>query len=242
VSERIKRTFGAVQIVALIATALAAMVAATVASMPRSSATSMKRPDPAPPVAVHYLDVLGLSPDALAAAGLNAEQAAQIKENLDGHFEEMGLGLQGAIDAWGVAYREEDLARRAVQSGKGTVENLTAKSATLATALSNKNSAINAAAAAALDQIDNAVVEKLARIKANRPMNVPVQYLVTDRTQEQWRQLRDALSHKKQRDALSRESDADATTVINDANAEAATIAAAAGIASNLAGITAAMQ
>lgn len=241
-SERVKNALGAVQIVALTAVALAGMAAATVASMPKGSATLTKNPAPAPPVAAHYLDALGLSPDALAAAGLSAGQAAQIKDNLEEHFREMGPGLQAAIDTWGDARRAEDTARRAVQSGKGTVEDLAARGAALATALANKNSAINAAAAAALNRIDNAAVERLARIKANRPMNVPAQYLVTDRTQEQWRRLRDALSHKKQRDALGRESDADAAAIISDANAEPATAAAAAGIAGNMAGIRQAMS
>lgn len=242
-SEQIKKTLGAVRIVALIAVSLAGIVTATFASLPRTTAASVKKPDPIPLVARNYLDVLGLSPDALAAAGLNAGQAAQINANLQEHFDGEGAGLQRVIDTWGAAHRDADMARRAVQSGKGTVDDLTAKNATLATTLSNKTSAINAAFAAALGQTDNAIIEKLARIKANRPMNVPVQYLLTDRTEEEWRQLRDALSHKKQRDADTppRESDPDAVAIISNANAEPATVAAAAGVASNLAGILAAM-
>lgn len=240
-SERIKKTLGAVQMLVVIAVAVAGMVTATVVSIPKR-VNVPKTVSPPPLVARNYLDVLGLSPDALAAAGLNASQAGQIKANLEAHFEGNGAGLQAAIDAWGAAYRDADMARRAVQSSKGTVEDLTAKDAALATAATGKQLAINAAVAAALDQIDNAVVDKLARIKANRPQNVPVQYLLTDRTEEEWRQLRDALSHKRTREAMSRDVDADATSVINNANAEPAAVEAAAGVANNLAAIQQTMQ
>ena len=241
-SARVKNTLGAVRIAAVVAVAIAGVATATVASLPKSAAIKIKKPEPAPLIASHYLDVLGLSPDALAAAGLNAEMAAQIKENLQAHLTGNGAGLAAAIDAWGAAHRDADLAHRAVQSSKGTVENMTAKQAALASALSAKNSALNAATAAALDQFDANIVTTLARIKANRPYNVPVQYLLVDRTDEQWRQLRDALSHRKTREHLGREMDADAVTIIANADAQPATVAAAAAVSENLTGIQQAME
>ena len=238
-----KKTLGAVRMLALVGVAIAGIATATVASLPgNASRNVLRRPDPIPLVAAHYLDVLGLSPDSLAAAGLSAEQAAQIKANLKEHFDGEGANLQTVIDRWGSAYRAADLSRRAVQSGKGTVEDLTAKDAALATALAAKNAAIDAAASAALDQIDGGVVQALARIKANRPNNVPVQYLLVDRTEEEWRQLRDALSHQQTREAAGRELDADAVSVVAQADAQPATVAAAAAVANNLAAIRQAMS
>lgn len=240
--ERVKRTLGAARIAAVVAVAIAGVATATVASLPKSAAIKVKKAEPAPLIASHYLDVLGLSPDALTAAGLNAEMAAQIKVNLEAHLSSQGAGLATAIDAWGAAHREADLAQRAVQSSKGTVESMAARRTALASALANKDAAINAATTAALERFDSNIVATLARIKANRPNNVPVQYLLVDRTDEQWLQLSDALSQKRTREHLHREMDADAAAVIAEADAEPATIAAVAAVSSSLAAIRQALS
>ncbi|MDP1662698.1 MAG: hypothetical protein Q8L55_12360 [Phycisphaerales bacterium] len=240
-----KRALGAVQTLALAVVAIAGLVTLTIANLPRSASTSTNTANTRGQLVLtagSYLDVVGLSPDALAAAGVTAEQAGVVFANLQAHLSGDGSGLQDAIDAWGVANRDADMARRSVRAGKGTVEDMNAKDGTLAAALAAKQSAINNATAAAASQLDNNVIETLARIKANRPQNVPVQYLVVDRTGEQWRQLRDALSQKKQRDTFGAQLDPDAATIIADANSDPAVFTAATNVANNLASVQQAMR
>jgi hypothetical protein len=244
-SKNTRKTLGAAQLVAVAGIAVGALLMLTVANLPRNASNTsitVKKKNQLVLSGGRYLDVLGLSPDALAAAGVTSQQAGVIATNLQDYLDGDGSGLQDAIDAWGAANRDADMARRAVQSGKGDVETASSLNSALASALAAKNSAINATVAAAAGQLDNSVLEALARIKANRHQNVPVQYLVIDRTAEQWRQLRDALSQKKFRDSVGAGLDADAAAIISDADADTAVSTAVGRVVSNLAAIKAAMQ
>lgn len=243
-NEQLKKRLGAVRAVALLLVALTGLAFAAVGTLSGAASRSAaaKKLDPPALGARNYLGVLGLSADALAAAGVNAGQIGTLIDDLQEHLSGDGSGLQSAINAWGAANREADLARRDLLAGKGSTENAATKNTALASALAAKQSAINAAFAAATSQLDPAVIARLETIRANRPQDVPTQYLVVDRTGIQWRQLRDALSQKRQRDAVVLALDSDAANTIADADADNAVSAAAARIASNLAGIQEALQ
>jgi len=241
--EKTKKTLGAAQVVLLAGIAGAGLVMATIATMPArpSAAVNTRNNATVSLNADNYVGVVGVEADALAAAGLSAGQAVALMENLQAHLGGDGAQLQGVIDAWGEAYRDADLARRSVQSGKGEVATLTAANTALATAAGLKQTAISAAFTAAVDGLDETVIQRLSTIHANRAQNVPVQYLVVNRTAEQWRQLRDALSHRDQRVRLGSQADAEVVSFIADADADPAVSAAAGRIASNLAAIQAAL-
>jgi hypothetical protein len=241
-SERTKKTLGAVQTLALVAVVVGGLVWAAIVGVPHSASVLKKKKLTDPPAASLYLGVLGLQPDALAAAGVTAVQAGALKTYLQAYLNEHGGELNGLIDTWGYANRAADTATRNVRAGKGDVETLTTRQGELATALANKQAGIDAAFAAATADLADGVKAALLKIKANRPRNVPAQYLVVDRTSSQWRQLRDALSQKKQRDANSVALDADAATIISDADSNGAVITAAGLLESNLAAIKAAME
>ncbi|HYD02209.1 MAG TPA: hypothetical protein VEB22_13360 [Phycisphaerales bacterium] len=242
-AKNTQKTLGAAQLIVVSVIAGAGLVAATVGMIPARApnAVNTRNATTTSLVALHYLGVVGLEADAMAAAGVSAGQAEVVMENLQDHLGGDGSQLQTVIDTWGEAYRTADLARRAVQSSKGSVDALTAANSALTTAASAKQAAISAAFTAAVDGLDEAVVQRLATIHANRAQNVPAQYLVVNRTAEQWRQLRDALSHKNQRATLGAQADAEVASFIADADADTPVSAAAGRIASNLAAIQAAI-
>jgi hypothetical protein len=241
-SERIRKTLGAAQAVVLVAVVLGGLIWAAIAGIPHSASVFKKKILIDPPPATSYLGVLGLEPDALVSAGATAVQAGALKTYLQAYLNDHGTELDAAIDAFGVANRAADTATRMVQAAKGNVETMTTRGNELATAVSNKQAAIDAAFTAATTDLADGVKTNLLRIRANRPHNTPAQYLIVDRTDEQWRQLRDALSQKKQRTVWNIALDQDAATVISDADADTAVSAAAGRLESTLAAVQTAMQ
>jgi hypothetical protein len=243
VLTRDNKPFFAVWAVVAATVALGGLVVATVASLPRNATatSSLIKPQPQAVDARPYLGMLGLSAEALAAAGVTPQQAGRVMVNLRAYMNGDGAGLQATIDAWGTANTTADRSRRGVQSSKGRVDELEAANGALATALAAKQSAINSAFSAAVAELDGAVADTLVRIRTNKGQGVPVQYLVADRTGPQWRKLRDALSQRGIMLKRGEPLDEFNAAIVSQADGEVAVSTAANLLATNLEGVKQAM-
>lgn len=188
--------------VLLASVALAAMIAAR----PRTGgdASGDGAPEPPPPPANTDEAVLmyrvDLGADALAAAGLDAVKASAVVAAVEAEFNKASSALGAADDVYGSAKATYEALLRKSQNGLASEQELASFSAIEA--------AYNSAVAARLALIDGyfnvgiaalAPTEQLTlqTIRKNRWWNLPVQYLVVDRDEKAWVDLREALSAKE---------------------------------------------
>ncbi len=158
--------------------------------------------DPPPPPAntesAGVLLRLGLGADALAAAGITAQQVPALVAAVEGGYS--APAMQNRDDAYISARQTHDRLRRLVQSGKGTEADVRALRAA-ETALTNATNArqnyladLRRAALATVSAGQAALVE---RVQANRTWGLSAQYLVKDRPEAEWVALRAALATKR---------------------------------------------
>jgi len=156
---------------------------------------------PPPPANTEFAGILlrvGLGAEALAAAGISGEQVAGI-----------GAAARNALDLATLRARDEafiaarqthDRLLRLVQSGKGTQEDVAARStasATLTAATNARDGYLASARTAALATVTPEQAARVTKILANQKWGLPTQYLVKDHTEAEWVALRDALSAKR---------------------------------------------
>lgn len=141
----------------------------------------------------------GLGPDALAAAGISSGEVATLIADAETYIDANSTELSDA-DADYVSLRAEvDALRRKVRSGQASAEeisSLATKQSQLATAESDRESAIEAIFDAATDSLSAAEKTALANIQANRTWATPIEFLVINRTDQQWLDLSEALTNE----------------------------------------------
>jgi hypothetical protein len=156
---------------------------------------------PPPPVNTVFAGVLlrvGLGADVLAAAGISGEQVAALVAAVEQNCDSATLASRD--EAYIAARQTHDRLRRLIQSGKGTQEDVTARStaeATLNTATSARDSYLATARAAGLATVTAEQAARVTKIFANQKWGLPTQYLVKDRTEPEWVALREALAAKR---------------------------------------------
>ena len=142
----------------------------------------------------------GLDPKALAAAGVASGTVSAVLSNAASQINSDPTALSSADDALASARTSVDHLTSLIQSGHGTQDDITALAtaqSSLATATSQRQTALDAIFNAAVANLSDAQKTALSKIRANRPWDVAIEFLVVDRTESQWVQVRDALANER---------------------------------------------
>jgi hypothetical protein len=142
----------------------------------------------------------GLDPQALAAVGVSANAVSGIVASFRDAMELEPVRLSTADTQYSAARVESDRLRRLIESGKGSAQDVTSYQTqvqALTTATSARASALAAFKTAATQNLSANQIAMLGRIKANRVRELPVEFLVIDRSDAEWVSLRDALANER---------------------------------------------
>jgi hypothetical protein len=142
----------------------------------------------------------GLGADELAAVGVSAQQVLGVMQPLADSVNQAPSALSAADESFATARRETDRLQRLIQSGKGTQEDVSAyqtQKAALATATSSRETILENLRAAAAVGLSSGQRLALTRIRANKHWSLPTEFLVIDRSEQEWVTLRDALANER---------------------------------------------
>jgi hypothetical protein len=158
--------------------------------------------EPTPPPVGLRVTLLraGLSPEALAAAGVTPVAIASTLQAVTQQLAGAPNALANADVAFANARRESDRLERLIQSGKGTQEDVAAyqsAKAALDAATAQRAAALDAVLTAATASLPTAQRTALLTARANAAWNLPPEFLVVNRSQEDWVRLRDALANER---------------------------------------------
>ncbi len=185
----------------------------------------------------------GLDPQALAGAGLSAPAVSAALDNAQQYLVDHQAALELADAARAQARIQCEALRRIIQSGTATDEEVVAypaAQANLAQAEAQLSGLVNEIFDAATAGFTPAQRATLTAIRANRAWDLPVEFLVQDRAEAQWVQLRDALADERISQALDEPPDPDAQAWLATCRGNPLVAAARAGFDANLASVTAA--
>ncbi len=158
-------------------------------------------PNPPPPVNSVFAGVLlrvGLSAEALAAAGTTGSQVPSLVAAVESAHDPSTLASRD--QAYADARVNRDRLARLVQSGLGSQADVTAlvqAETDLQTATSARESYLAGLRSAGLATVAATASASVQRIHANSSWGFPVHYLVSDRSEPDWVALRDALATKR---------------------------------------------
>jgi hypothetical protein len=142
----------------------------------------------------------GFDAKALTAIGLSANGVASFVNAFRDAYATQAPVVNAADTAFDSARVSSDALRRKIESGKGSGEDVTAYQAQMSamnTAKASRDSALASARAPAEALLSQPQSAQLARIRANKTWELPMQFLLVDRTEVQWVALRDALANEK---------------------------------------------
>jgi hypothetical protein len=218
---------------------------ATTAAEALTAKKTTKRRSATPAEVKVALHRCGLNPRALAAAGVSAAATTTLVDNarqyLTDHPDDIGDADRGFLSAQAAL----DQLTRKVQSGQAGADDLTAYAATqqaLAARASSRDAAINAVLTAAVANLSDGQQSLLSTIRANASWNLPLQYLVSTRTDAQWVELREALTNDRQAAAQRVAPDPRGRQTLIDANSLPATSTAVQNLADHLTDVTSAFN
>lgn len=142
----------------------------------------------------------GLTPEALAAAGLG--EASTMSVGGATQLANAGLvtSLRDLDHAVGQARNARDAAERKIQSGKASPEEIAAfpgLEQAFATASATRDTAVNGLFAAATEGLNSTQRATLTAIRANAHWKLPTEFLVVERTEAEWVELRAALANER---------------------------------------------
>lgn len=238
----ILRTARSLPILALIIAAAAALMLVGVQGMNAyRAAHAAVDTGPSPGQVAVALRQVGLDPDALAAAGLTAQQTTALVAAARAHLDEHYTTLRQAQLDHAQARNEHDRLKRLVRAGRATTqqkEQLDQAAAGLAQAAAQLEQARQALAQAATAHLGSAPNDTLATIHAHNRWSHPVQYRAAERTEPDWVALRDALAHARIADKRQRDPEPEVLQIIAQADANPDVAAARANLENNLTTVT----
>jgi len=195
---------------------------------------------PTPPDYKVLLLRAGLSPEALAAAGVQPGQIAATVQSAVGAVSQAPDALGIADAAYAEARANTDRLKRKIQSGKaeeGDVQAYQAAKAALAAASGQRETILNQVFDSATASLGDSRRQALLAIRANKSWNLPTEFLVVSRTEQEWVQLRDALANERIAPKVGEEPDPASQAQLAVWRANASVAAAKTGLDSNLATI-----
>ncbi len=212
---------------------------ALVAASAAAHANDASNEPPVPPPHDFKVTLLraGLSPEALAAAGVSSGSISSALSAAAQSLAGSPDALVTADAAYATARVNSDRLERLIQSGKGHEQEVAAYQAaktTLATAETERQAVLDGIFAAATANLSSAQRTALTNLRANASWNLPKEFLVVNRDQAEWVRLRDALANEKISHKLGDEADAGAQTQLANWRANSSVAAARTALDTNL--------
>ena len=172
-------------------------------SLAASPPTVPTQQHPPGPFAVELQDAMllaGFDVKALTAVGVSANLLPSFIAAFRDTYASQAATLDQADAAFSTARVTSDALRRTIESGKGTQEDVTAYQVqvhVMDTVKAARDAALAAARAPAEALLSQTQRGQLARIRTNRTWELPMEFLLVDRTEVQWVALRGALANEK---------------------------------------------
>jgi hypothetical protein len=141
-----------------------------------------------------------LDPERLAAAGVSAASTAGVVQDGLAWLAESQSALTLADERYIAASATHDGLLRWVRAGRATPEQLAAfpqAQVDLASATSARQQLLDDLFDAATADLANGTRARLSTIRGNHRWKLPVEFLVVDRTEPQWVELRNALANER---------------------------------------------
>jgi hypothetical protein len=192
-----------------------------------------------------HLYRVGLGPEPLAAAGVNAAQTRALVEAARLYLIDHQVDLNLADAAFASAKREHSRLERLVRSGTGTDDDVTALAQArvlLANARAQRAAELGALLDAATAGLSGQRRAALDSFSANAPWKQPIEFLAVDRDQQDWVALREALANERIAAKRQEAPDAGAQALLQQLRADPAVSAARANLDANLLAVTAAWE
>lgn len=215
----------------LVAMAIGAVAMAAHSAIPRR----MRQPEPAPLTQRELEGILRanqISPEALTAAGLSAQQTTAL---IGRAHDALVSGIQNFRDAHQAhssARRAHDRLERTVRAGLGGENagaDMSAAAALLAQSVGAENARLGAVRDAALgDELPGDVLPVLDAIQASKAWTVPIEYRARGGqiSEAHWVALRDALANQRIRQAEGESTSQEHQLVLDEWHADPAVSAA----------------
>lgn len=237
-SRRAKTRTSLLSVVFLALVALVFWRASTTSAVAATAATETSLVDFAT-----TLHRVGLDPRSLAAGGVSSNSVSAVVADVESATQGNPSGLSGADAAFAEARVAHDSLERKIRSGKASQEEVaaypSAKSA-LEAATAAQQSELDALFTAGSGSLGESQRAALAQLRANRAWGLPAEFLVVERTQQQWVALRDALANERFCAEYNETPDANAAALLATTRSNAAVATAITGLSTNLASITSA--
>ncbi len=142
----------------------------------------------------------GLDAEALAAAGLSASNVNTVVSNVYQHL----IGVQNLLDLAdgniGDATRQAAALKRVIRSGRATQQQIdghAVATAAIAQAGPQRGALLAGIFEAGTADLSQNRRNALSAIRANRRWKLPVEFLVVERSEAQWVELRDCLANER---------------------------------------------
>ncbi len=180
------------------------------------------------------LSICGLSPEALAAAGISAEQIPALVARTSDYLAHDGQGLNeraAAVRTLRTAVGKLESKVRSGLASKEEIAGLDSKRAELASAEQAVQSLVTGFTRAGTTGVNGEAVQMLQNFAANRPHELPIEYLAVQRENKNWNELRDALANVRVAAKTGVEPDPRCQKLVEAANAEPSVASAKQGLA-----------
>lgn len=170
---------------------------------------------------VHGLGAAGLTPEALAAAGVDHESATAVVAAAASYLGHSPNALGSAVTHLGAASAEVDRLERLVRRGAAI------ESAAVTAAREDRDDAqgtldalLAGLRASAMSPLAAGERAALNAIRPNLDRDVPVEYMLAERSEADWTNLRDALANESQAQSGVTEVDHDCSSLLESARDE----------------------
>lgn len=200
------------------------------------------------PNAAELTDALmraGLGPEALTAAGTSASDAAIVVTGAREYLIANPGALSLADSDFSSAKQSVDQLKRLIQSGQGTAEDVTAYSVAksqLLQATLQRQGVLNAIFDAGTASLNPNQISLATAIRSNSAWDRPTEFLVANRPDAQWVELRNVLAHTRIADDLGETPAPEAVATLSTYAGQPQVAAAKASLDANLGVVTTAWE
>jgi hypothetical protein len=183
----------------------------------------------------------GLDFTALAAAGVSTNSVSSVLQAVAASINNDPSRLSNADSAYATARRDVDRLKALIESGKASQEDTSSyqsASTSLATASAARQAALDAYFAAGAGVVTEGQRATLTSIRTNRGYEMPIEFLVVNRSQQEWVDLRDALANERIEPEVGEEPDSGDQAALASWRAVNAVASAKSSTDANLASVT----
>lgn len=187
----------------------------------------------------------GLGPEALTAAGVSGSDAATVVNEARQYMTANPAALSMADTSYASARQSVDQLKRLIQSGQGTDQDLVTYSAAksqLLQATLQRQGVLDAVFGAGSASLNPNQTDTLAAIRSNSAWDRPTEFLVANRPDAQWVELRNVLAHTRIATDLGETPAPEAVATLSEYAGHPPVAAAKASLDVNLAVVTAAWE